>query len=88
MTNPFKNRTSTLNGPATDLVPVTPSNSNDLADVALALYVEAGGTLSIITVKGLTRNVTVGDRSILPVGVRRVRANGTTATGIHAFTVS
>ncbi|QHQ36409.1 spike base protein, RCAP_Rcc01079 family [Algicella marina] len=88
MTNPFQNRASTLNGPATDLVPVTPHNTNDLADVALALYVETGGSLSIVTVKGETRSVTVGDLSILPVGVRRVRNNGTTATGIHAFTVS
>ncbi len=88
MTNPFKNRTNTLNGPATDLVPVTPNNNNDLADVAVALYVETGGTISLITVKGETRSVTVGDLSILPVGVSRVRSAGTTASGIHAFTVS
>jgi len=30
----------------------------------------------------------VGDQSILPVGVRRVRATGTTATGIHALVVA
>lgn len=88
MTNPFKNRATTLNGPATDLVPVTPSDTLDLTDVALSLYVETGGVVSFESVGGQARSVVVGDLSILPVGVVRVNATGTTATGIHAFTVN
>lgn len=84
MTNPFARRASTLSGPATDLAPVTPDDAADLPAVALALYVETGGTLVIDTVGGGTRSVAVADYSFLPVGVRRVRATGTTATGIHA----
>ena len=85
MTNPFENRSPSLNGPATDLMPVIPSNSDDLPAVALALYVETGGSLRVTTVGGAERNVIVADFSILPVGVRRVHATGTSASGIHAF---
>lgn len=85
MTNPFDDRALSLNGPATDIQPVTPSDSADLAAVAVALYVETAGTLSIVTVAGGTRTVAVTDHAILPVGVRRVNATGTTAQGIHAL---
>lgn len=88
MTDPFKNRTPSLDGPARDMLPVVPSDAADLAQVAVALYVEGAGTLSIVTVAGETRSVAVASHSILPVGVRRVRSTGTTASGIHAFVVS
>lgn len=85
MTNPFENRISSLSGPARDLLPVTPNDSVDLAKVAVGLFVQTGGAVSIVTVAGGTRTVTVPDFSVLPVGVTRVRATGTTATGIHAL---
>jgi hypothetical protein len=85
MTDLFLNRSATLSDPARDIMPVTPSDSTDLGAVAVALYVETGGVLSIDTVFGDTRTVTVADFSILPVGVRRVRASGTSASGIHAL---
>lgn len=85
--NPFENRALSLNGPATDIVPVTPSDSVDLPDVAPALYVETGGLVAIITVAGTARLVRVADFSVLAVGVRRINATGTTATGIHALVV-
>ena len=88
MTNPFANRAMQLSGPARDIEPVTPNDNAPLQDIAVALYVEIGGTLSILTEKGETRTVAGADCSILPVGVRQVRATGTTASGIHAFLVS
>lgn len=87
MSNPFDGRIPDLAGPATDLVPVTPDNSTDLPDTALALYVETGGTVVFDTVAGATRTVQVADFAILPVGTRRVRATGTTASGIHALVI-
>lgn len=86
--DPFKNRVAALSGPARDAMPVTPNDTIDLSQVALGLYVETGGSLSIVTVAGQTRSLSVADFSILPVGVRRVRASGTTATGIHALVSS
>lgn len=87
MSNPFSNRNAALSDPARDLVPVIPSDSTELEHVAVALYVEGAGTLSFVTVSGAVRSVNVADFSILPVGVRRVNATGTTATTIHAFSV-
>ncbi len=83
--NPFANRAIPLSGPASDIIAVTPSDVTDLEDVAIALYVETGGTLSLETVGGGSRTVAVADNALLPVGVLRVNASGTTAGGIHAL---
>ncbi|WP_170771188.1 spike base protein, RCAP_Rcc01079 family [Ruegeria lacuscaerulensis] len=87
-TNPFVNRVSSLSGPARDIAPVTPSDTADLPDVAIGLYVESGGTIVLTTVRGEIRTVQVLDFSILPVGVSRVHATGTTASGIHAMVLA
>ncbi|WP_084860749.1 spike base protein, RCAP_Rcc01079 family [Salibaculum halophilum] len=84
----FKAHALTAAGPATDILPVTPSDSTDLPIVASAIYVETGGTLSVVTVRNETRSIEVGDLSLLPVGVRSVRSAGTTATGIHALVIA
>ena len=86
--NPFANRARSITGPATDVLPVTPDDGADLAEIAIALYVETGGTVVVDTVVGQTRTVTLSDFSILPVGVRRVRATGTSAAGIHALVLA
>jgi hypothetical protein len=88
MQNSFASRSASLQGPATDIRPVTPGDAADFPAVAAALYVETGGMLSFVTVAGETRQVAVADFSILPVGVRRVNATGTTAAGIHALVVA
>lgn len=86
--NIFANRAPALHDPARDIVPVTPSDSTDLPMVAVAMYIETGGAVSFVTVTGQTRTVTVPDATLLPVGVVRVQATGTSATGIHALTVA
>ncbi|MET4130189.1 hypothetical protein [Roseovarius sp. MBR-6] len=86
--NPFKNRTNALSGPATDALPVTPDDAVDLPHVAIGLYVETGGTVSVVSAAGETRQMVVADFSILPIGIRRVRASNTTATGIHALVLA
>ncbi|GAB4282854.1 MAG: hypothetical protein Kow0058_01450 [Roseovarius sp.] len=86
--NPFADRSLSLSGPATDAMPVTPDDANDLPMVAIGLYVESGGTLSLVTAANAQREIVVPDFTILPVGVRRVRATGTTASGIHALVLA
>lgn len=88
MINPFANRVAPLSGPARDIAPVTPDDAATLPEVAVALFIEAGGTLSIVTERGETRNLTVPDFCVVPVGVSQVLATGTSATGIHALLVS
>ncbi|MCC5992946.1 MAG: hypothetical protein JJT99_10515 [Rhodobacteraceae bacterium] len=84
----FKAHALTPAGPATDILPVTPDDGTDLPLAASALYVETGGTVSVITIRGQMRSIELGDLALLPVGVRRVRATGTTASGIHALVVA
>lgn len=84
MHNPFTGRTVPLSGPAADFLPVTPSDNTDLSTVAIGLYIETGGALSVVTLAGTTRTINVPNNYTLPLAVKRVRATGTTATGIHA----
>ncbi|MEX2517891.1 MAG: hypothetical protein WD969_01010 [Paracoccaceae bacterium] len=88
MSNPFTLRAASLSGPGVDYAPVTPSDVQPLADVAIALYAESGGTISFVSQKGETRTVTVPDFGWLLCGVRQVRATGTSAGSIHAVVVS
>ena len=88
MPNPFTNRSNALSGPGVDYAPVTPNDTTDLADVAVSLYVETGGTVVFDSVKGQTRTVTVPDFGWIICGTRRVRATGTSASGIHAVVVA
>lgn len=62
---------------------VTPSDTDDLPNVASALYVGGAGNISILTAKGtaLTLNsVPVG--ILRGIRVRRVKSAGTTATDL------
>lgn len=88
MTNPFTRRSNGLAGPGIDYAPVTPNDSADLTDVAVSLFVETGGTITFDTVKGTTRSVVVPDFGWVVCGVTRVRASGTSASGIHAVLVA
>lgn len=88
MANPFQNRALSISGPATDISPVVPDDVADLSEIAIAIYVEGGGAISFTTVSGQSRSVQVTDYSLLPVGVKRVNATGTTATGIHALVLA
>ena len=88
MANPFETRSTSLAGPGVDYAPVTPDDSADLPDVAVSIYVETGGVVSFTSQKGVDRSVALPDNGFLACGVRRVRATGTTASGIHAIVVT
>lgn len=88
MIDPFASRAPAASGPAADILPVVPDDRTDLPQVAAALYVETGGALSIVAASGAVRTIRVGDLSLLPVRARRVRATGTTASGIHALVIA
>jgi len=87
MKNPFSTRATTLTGPAHDYLPVTPDDATDLSEIAVSLYAETGGTVTFDSVRGVTRTVRVPDHGWVLCGLRRVRATGTTATGLHAMVV-
>ena len=86
MSNPFQDRKrEELNGSVTDMVPVTPSNSVDLANVAIGLYITAAGNVTFHNMDGVSRTIAVPDNFYLICSVNRVLATGTTSTGIHAL---
>jgi hypothetical protein len=86
MSDDFQGYSASLSGPATRAAVVTPNDSSDLASIARGLYVGGAGDLSIVTSDGDTVTLTgVQAGTVLPVRVARVRATGTTATAIVAF---
>ena len=86
MSNPFQDRKRVeLNGSVTDMVPVTPSDSVDLANVAIGLYITVAGNVTFHNMDGVSRTITVPDNFYLICSVSRVLATGTTSTGIHAM---
>lgn len=87
MKNPFTDYAPSPQGPAHDILPVTPDDDNDLPILALSIFVEVGGVLQIVTRRGQEREIVVQDQTLLPVMVRRVMARNTTASGIHALVI-
>jgi len=71
--------------PATDAVAVTPDDNNDLANVAVALYVGTTGDVKINTFYGNTVTFKTVPVGIMPVRVSRVWSTGTTASNIVAL---
>lgn len=82
---PSLNLKETRAGPGWDMFPITPNDDADLAVAADAIYVAVGGNLTVITASGMERTWPVADYSILPVGVVRVKATGTTVEDIFGI---
>tara|TARA_R110000787_G_scaffold99975_1_gene204778 strand:- start:186 stop:446 length:261 start_codon:yes stop_codon:yes gene_type:complete len=85
MANKFEELEREATAPASDAFAVTPSDSVDLAFIARSLFIGVAGTVSVITKEGTTVSFTLPAGFILPLEVSRVRATGTTATGIVAL---
>lgn len=81
----YADHAPSLVSPASSGAEVTPSDA-DLPQVSRALYVAGGGDLSLELASGdevTLRGVPSG--AVLPVRARRVRASGTTASGVVAL---
>ena len=86
MKNPFA-RNTPVSGPATAMLAVVPSDTADLPEIAVSLYIETAGTVRFMSVGGQISTVKVPDYHTIICGVRRVYQTGTTAVGIHAYAV-
>ncbi|ORE90779.1 spike base protein, RCAP_Rcc01079 family [Acuticoccus yangtzensis] len=81
--NPFQTYSQSVTAPAVDAFPITPNDSTDLTQAVRALYVGGAGDVNLITGNGSTVTFTgLTGSMVLPVTTTRVRASGTTATGI------
>lgn len=83
MANAFEGRAQTWDAPAGGGFAITPHDDNLLGAVTRALYVGGGGTLSVEMASGEAVSFSgVAGGFVLPVRVRKVKASGTSATGI------
>lgn len=75
-----------LTAPATDMVAVTPHDSNMLPQgVCRTIYIGTGGNISVLTQDGSTAVVPVANYSYLYGFFQRVNSTNTTATNIFAM---
>jgi len=91
MANPFVYTNSpNQSGLVYDMIEVTPADGTDnvgAGNIAIGLYIEAGGSVTFLNKDGNERTVIVPDYHTLTCSVKRVKSTGTTATGIHALVV-
>jgi len=79
------NDENAIYAPATRHFAITPDDDTDLEATEAqprALYIGTGGTLSMTDEVGAIVIYTVSDGQVIPFRPVRVRATGTTATGI------
>lgn len=86
MADKFSKYRIALKSPADNAVAVTPSDSTDLDNVSRGIWVGGAGDISLIT-KGGTTLTFVGAvaGTTIPIRASRIRATGTTATGLVAI---
>lgn len=82
MSDPFADYVSGLNGPASRLFPITPSNAADLDIYVRGLTVASSGLVRVTTVEGTEATIFIAAGAPFPVRVRKVWATSTDATGI------
>lgn len=73
-----------MSSPVVDATAITPSDSQDLAETTMSLYVTTPGSLTVTLFGGSTvtyPNIAAGRH---PLCISRVFATGTTATGLIA----
>lgn len=86
MTAQTTTRAQSQSGPARFLLPVVPDDAANLPNGgARSLYVAGAGTLSVVDAAGTVVEIVSGAAQYHPIRVVRVRATGTTATGIVAL---
>lgn len=71
-------------GPGRQAVAITPDNSTDLATTTRGLYVGAAGDVAVILAddSAAVTFTALAAGIVHPLAVKRVKATGTTATGI------
>lgn len=85
--DPFHGQSPGPNGPYTYGEAITPSNDADLTVPARGIWSGTGGAISLVP-RNATAPITISNVPagvMLPIWTKRVRATGTTATGLVAF---
>ena len=85
MAQPFAAFGDESMGPAIRAFAITPSNTVDLVDHIRAVTLNVGGVLVYHGWDGLTYTTAALPAGTYPLLARRIRATGTTATGITGW---
>jgi hypothetical protein len=88
MGNPFNTLSTNPTGLVRNWLSVTPADGADNVgtnNVAIGLYVTVAGGVTYTDIDGADVTVTVPANFLLTCSVTRVKATGTTATGIFAL---
>lgn len=82
MADRFSSFTGGLESPASDLVPIVPSDTTDLPEAVRGINVAQSGSVRVRTVGGSLGTVYIAAGGAFPLRVQRVYATGTDAVGI------
>lgn len=86
MPDAFANHTPGLSAPLTSAFPITPSDSADLPATTRQIRVTgAGGSMVVIWLDGVETTEPVQAGDTLDWRITRVKATGTTATGLRGY---
>lgn len=73
---------------AEDLIPITPSDDENLPESGLILVLGTAGDVTVLTEKGGEVTLPLEPKEIIPLIVKKIFATGTTATDIHLLTTN
>lgn len=85
MNDRFSSYAKGLTAPATGIAEITPSDTEDLAQVSRGLIIGGAGEVRVRMLDGSEGTVTLAAGVGIPLRVVRVFATGTTASGIVAL---
>lgn len=85
-TKNFSGRAAPMDGASGVIDTVAPNDSMDLpGGITRAVYVGGAGVLAVIDTRGFEALIPSAAMQYHPIRVRRIKATGTTATGVLAL---
>ena len=81
----FAAYSSSLDSPASDVFPITPNDVTDLAVTTRAIRANTGGDVMLVTLEGNERACKFADGETRAIRATRIKATGTTATGLEGM---
>jgi len=74
-----------LDSPASDVFPITPDDDTDLAVATRAIRADTGGDVVLVAMAGPERTCRFADGETRAIRATRIKATGTTATGLEGM---
>lgn len=81
----FAAYSSGLDSPASDVFPITPDDDVDLAVATRAIRANSGGDVVLVAMAGPERTCKFADGETRAIRATRIKATGTTATGLEGM---